>query len=190
MKKKILWPAFNLILASAMLVSLAMGGATPSYQVAPGSVITFAGATCPAGSLLADGTSYLRATYPNLFTAIGTANGTADGTHFNVPDYRGRFLRGVDSGTTRDPDAASRTAMNTGGNTANNVGSIEDWALVQHTHQVDLYSAGGATAAFQSLNSSGVASGSNRTNGVQTTAANVSSEIRPLNAYVIYCVKY
>ena len=31
----------------------------------------------------------------HLFTAIGTAYGTADGTHFNVPDFRGIFPRGV-----------------------------------------------------------------------------------------------
>jgi microcystin-dependent protein len=42
--------------------------------------------TVPSGWLLCDGTSYLRASYPALFTAIGTTYGSADGTHFNVPN--------------------------------------------------------------------------------------------------------
>ncbi len=40
----------------------------------------------PTGWLLCDGTSYLRATYPSLFSAIGTTFGSADGSHFNVPN--------------------------------------------------------------------------------------------------------
>lgn len=39
----------------------------------------------PSGWLKCDGTSYLRASYPNLFAAIGTTFGAADGSHFNVP---------------------------------------------------------------------------------------------------------
>jgi hypothetical protein len=68
-------------------------------------------------------------TYLNLFNAIGTAHGYGDnvpvtGT-FNLPDYRGRFIRGVDGAVSRDPNAATRTAANTGGNTGDNVGSVQ-----------------------------------------------------------------
>jgi len=40
----------------------------------------------PAGWLVCDGTSLLRASYPSLFAAIGTTYGAVDGTHFNLPD--------------------------------------------------------------------------------------------------------
>lgn len=60
-----------------------------------GKVDAFAGSTAPTGWLLCDGSSLLRATYPRLFSVIGTTYGAADGTHFNVPDCRGRFLIGV-----------------------------------------------------------------------------------------------
>lgn len=55
-----------------------------------GMIVDFGGAAAPSGWLLCDGASYLRATYPDLFAAIGTTYGAADGTHFNVPDLRGR----------------------------------------------------------------------------------------------------
>lgn len=101
-----------------------------------GLIFPYGGTTAPTGYLLCDGTSYLRTTYAALFTAIGVAFGTADGTHFNVPDLRGRFLRGKDGATARDPDAAGRTAIKTGGNTGDNVGSLEDDSFQGHLHSL------------------------------------------------------
>lgn len=92
----------------------------------PGVVFPYAGATAPDGWLLCDGSAISRTTYAALFAAISTAHGTGDGsTTFNIPDYRGRFLRGRDGGAARDPDRAGRTASGTGGNTGDNVGSVE-----------------------------------------------------------------
>lgn len=64
-----------------------------------GTLIQFAGTSCPASYLAADGMSYLQTTYPALYAAIGTAYGAMDGSHFNVPDMRGQFARGVISAT-------------------------------------------------------------------------------------------
>jgi len=93
--------------------------------VPAGTILPFGGASAPGGYLLCDGTSYLRADYAELFAAIGTIWGTADGTHFNVPDLQGRFLRGHDNGQGVDPDAGSRTACNAGGETGDKVGTIQ-----------------------------------------------------------------
>lgn len=83
----------------------------------------------PDGWLLCDGSAVSRATYDALFKVIGTLHGTGDGVHtFNLPDYRGRFQRGVDDGTGRDPDASSRKAAHTGGATGDSVASIQDRA--------------------------------------------------------------
>jgi microcystin-dependent protein len=82
---------------------------------------------------MCDGTSYLRTAYPALFTAIGTAYGTVDGTHFNVPDLRGQFLRGRDGGAGVDPDRTTRTALKTGGATGDNVGSAQATATKRPT---------------------------------------------------------
>lgn len=77
-----------------------------------GEIKMYGGASAPSGYLLCDGTSYLRATYANLFTAIGTTYGTADGTHFNVPDMRGRVPVGTGTGTG---GGASGTGLPAGG---------------------------------------------------------------------------
>ena len=102
-----------------------------------GSVTAFAGVNVPAGWLVCDGSVVSRTTYSNLFAVIGNAWGDGDGVStFNLPDLQGRFLRGVDNGTGRDPDAASRTASNNGGNTGSSVGTVEDQQYLAHTHGV------------------------------------------------------
>jgi len=64
-----------------------------------GAITLWGSATAPDGWLLCDGSSLLRAgTYAGLFAVIGTTFGTADGTHFNLPDMRGVFPKGA--GTT------------------------------------------------------------------------------------------
>jgi len=53
--------------------------------------------------LLCDGQAVSRTTYADLFTLIGTNFGTGDGvTTFNVPDYRGKFLRGLGGNSAAD----------------------------------------------------------------------------------------
>lgn len=69
-----------------------------NFTGAAGVIQMYGGASAPVGYLLCDGASYVRADYAALFTAIGTTFGTADGTHFNVPDMRGVYPKGA--GTT------------------------------------------------------------------------------------------
>src|SRR5262245_52145895 len=71
------------------------------------------------GWLPCDGRSVPKKDYIDLYIAI-EANYGGGGFNFNLPDLRGRFPRGV-NGTRSpalDPDAASRTAANVGGNVA------------------------------------------------------------------------
>lgn len=94
----------------------------------PGTVVAFTGpaSAIPNGWLLADGSMVSRDIFKDLFASIGTSHGIGNGTTtFNLPDYRGRFLRGVDLGVGSDPDRDARGAMNAGGNTGNNVGSVQ-----------------------------------------------------------------
>jgi microcystin-dependent protein len=118
-----------------------------------GSIIPFAGslASVPSGYLLCDGSEISRSTYAALFAVLAITHGQGNGsTTFNIPDYRGRFLRGVDGAVGRDPDRASRTAMASGGNTGDNVGSIQTDAYKNHTHD-DTLAAPAHTHATSSL---------------------------------------
>jgi microcystin-dependent protein len=75
---------------SATLQTIVAGSVIPAGSVAP-----FSGATTPVGWLLCDGSAISRTTYSNLFSALGVAHGQGNGsTTFNLPDYRGQFLRG------------------------------------------------------------------------------------------------
>ena len=73
-----------------------------------GMVAAFARNTAPnANWLICDGRAVSRTTYANLFAAIGTTWGKGNGsTTFNLPDLRGVFLRGLDSGRGLDADRA------------------------------------------------------------------------------------
>ena len=106
--------------------------------VPSGTIVAYGGTTAPAGWVFCDGTSYsgTNATYAALYAALGTAYGGQTTTMaFNVPDLRGRFVRGADDGSGHDPDAASRIASAAGGN-ALGVGSLEDAAFASHNHGV------------------------------------------------------
>jgi microcystin-dependent protein len=93
-----------------------------------GAVIAYAGNNPSMGQgwLPCDGrTLPINDTYRPLFNAIGTINGGNGSSEFNLPDYRGRFLRGVDHGAGRDPDASSRIAPAVGGGIGDSVGSVQ-----------------------------------------------------------------
>jgi microcystin-dependent protein len=162
-----------------------------------GTVLPFAGSTAPTGWLLCDGTAVSRTTYANLFAAISTSWGYGDNsTTFNLPDLRGRFLRGRDGGIARDPDRASRVAANTGGATGDNVGSVQGDVFQGHYHAYDTASGTGlaGAAAIGGINAGDVNASpfggiqypiNDGSNGTPRTG----SETRPLNANVNYIIK-
>lgn len=85
----------------------------PFLAMPPGVVTGFAGDTAPAGWLLCQGQSLLRADYPSLFAVIGTTYGSVDATHFNLPDLRVRVPVGVGTGKALgDSDGLAEGARN------------------------------------------------------------------------------
>jgi microcystin-dependent protein len=185
----------------------------------PGTVVAFAGASIPAGWLACDGSAVSRSTYASLFSAIGIVHGGGDGTAtFNLPDYRGRFLRGVDAAAGRDPDASTRRAPKTGdatvsggvGNKGNLVGSVEDAAFASHGHGVsDPGHTHGTNESFtvaQGMGggTSGIPGNTpvwgsyspahwfliNSASTGLTVSTSGGSETRPQNAFVNFIIKY
>ena len=74
----------------------ARNSAVSEARMPAGCVTAFAGSgTVPAGWFVCDGHEVSRGEHPELFAAIGVTYGDGDGsTTFNLPDFRGRFLRG------------------------------------------------------------------------------------------------
>lgn len=121
-------PYGGVAFAAGTATQVVCNGAPGSNAVAPaGAVMAFAGTTPPAGWLLCDGASLSRTEYAALFAAIGTAHGAPTSATFNLPDYRGRFLRGASGSSGRDPGAGNRESMAAGGVSGNLVGSVQDW---------------------------------------------------------------
>jgi hypothetical protein len=185
------------------------------HGVPPGTMSAFAGANVPVGWLLCDGSAKKSTDYPALFAAISTAwgNGSNDAdaeTNFNLPDLRGRFVRGVDGGAVRDPDRGGRTAPLTGGNSGDKVGSIQTGATKmpssvfnipsggEHKHQWRGYYVvpGSSTSYPRDVRSihytdSQPLQDVTLTDGAHSHAIQGGdSETRPINANVNWIIKY
>jgi hypothetical protein len=174
------------------------------YLVPSGTMVAFAGTTPPNGWLRCDGSPVPTTQYPDLFAAIGTAWGAPDATHFNLPDVRGRFVRGTDRGAGRDPDANSRTSSNPGGNTGSAVGTVEGHAFASHDHggqTGELVNATGGWNLYVNYGGAGPSgpaianmTQSNVSNYLwqhtHTIAAQGGSETRPVNVDVEWIIKY
>ena len=164
----------------------------------PGLIVAYAGAQPPDGWLLCDGHPVSRSTYAALFGAVGDTWGKGDAvTTFNLPDLRGRFLRGVDGGTGRDPDAAARVAISAGGNMGDAVGSLQGDSMQGHAHAIDQLLLVGNTDAMgvariarsdQMSSAFRITSNALISDGVHG-APQISSETRPQNANVTYIIK-
>jgi microcystin-dependent protein len=148
-----------------------------------GEVIMYAGSTAPYGYLVCNGAAVSRSTYAALFALCGTSFGQGNGTTtFNLPDLRGRFVRMVDGGAGLDPDRASRTAMNTGGATGNNIGSVQADAFEAHTHTFEsTLGVGIIDNPLENDNGDG--------GNVVTTSSTGGNETRPVNAYLNFIIK-
>lgn len=99
----------------------ALAGLLNASTVITGEVRQLAHPNVPSGWLSCDGQPISRALYPELFTALGVIYGAGDGTTtFNLPDYRGQFLRGFDDGAGVDSGRV--------------LGALQADALKSHTH--------------------------------------------------------
>ncbi len=114
-----------------------------------GAITMWAVNTIPTGYLECNGQAVSRTDYSQLFAILGTTYGAGDGsTTFNLPDFRGQFLRGRDNGAGIDPDASTRTDRGDG-TSGDNVGTKQGSAVKSHTHYADggayLKGSGGGT---------------------------------------------
>lgn len=100
-------------------VNTALQTQTGAIAAVPtGAIVAWSTSTAPTGFLLCNGAAVDRTAYATLFSVIGVAYGSGDGTStFNVPDLRGKFPLGV-------------AASGTGSTLAGTGGSLD------HTHSI------------------------------------------------------
>lgn len=190
------------------------GGGSETYLIDStpvGTVLQFSGEVLPENYIWAHNQELSRTAYAELFAVVGTSFGEGDGsTTFNAPDMRGLFARGVDGTANRDPDKATRTAINTGGNTGDNVGSYQDDELKSHEHKLfanqgrqvntnnsNVYIGENDSVCATNWNPGGIWNAyatQPSTNGIKASRGVSSleggSETRPKNIYYNYIVKY
>lgn len=150
----------------------------------PGSIIDFGGSTPPSGFLVCDGSAISRATYANLFAAIGTLWGIGDGsTTFNVPNLIDNVTAGA-NGTIFSPSTVVGTK---GGLSTHTMAASE---LIGHSHALTgqtgtnltfLLAAGGSSF----LTGLGGASSTQVTGSPTPTPFNI---VQP-TALVLKCIK-
>ena len=148
-----------------------------------GSIIQFPVTQPPAKFLECNGAAISRASYSKLFDVIGVMYGAGDGSStFNLPDYRGRFLRGTAGGSGNDPDRSSRTNRGDGIG-GDNVGTKQGHLYGSHSHSygASLLRYGGSSHSFPSGSNASTDSGTSTSGG---------NETRPLNINVLLCIKY
>lgn len=110
---------------------------TDTELVQVGSILLFAYATISSieGYLPCNGSAVSRSTYSALFSAIGTTYGAGNGsTTFNVPDFRGYFLRGFDSGRGVSGTNVRGTVYSGGGRVASHGHGPNGIQSSNHTH--------------------------------------------------------
>jgi microcystin-dependent protein len=172
-------------------------GSTPA-----GAISGFAGSAAAAadGWLACDGMAYGMDRFPNLGGMISYNYGGDGVSVFNVPDLRGQFLRGTSHSTGRDPDAAQRHALNTGGAAGDSTGSAQGYATARpaglatasagaHTHNIskvphdDHHAAWGASgfAAFNCMVWTDAATTSTAAGDHTHTVVGGDTETRPAN---------
>lgn len=155
-----------------------------AYAILPAGMI-MAGVmpSAPKGFLLCDGQAVSRSAYAALYAAIGTNFGTGDGSStFNVPDYRGCFLRGLGgaSGTLYQKQP---------------MGAPDIYGDIKYGIGVSAC-ASGAISIENSTSDSSMSGGPYKVKGITFRAGASNSvygaagEVRPVNFAVNYYIKY
>lgn len=154
------WTTGETITAAKLNRTTVPVGSIQALAYVPGAPIT--------GWLYCDGSPVSRSTYADLFAAIGTTYGVGDGsTTFNLPDFRGVFLRGLDDGKGYD---SGRT-----------MGSYQADDNKAHTHTVSAWVSGSTSA---------ISGNPSNANFTSATTSSDGTEARPKNFPVHYVISY
>lgn len=140
------------------------------------------------GWMLCDGRQLPISQYRPLFNVLGYIyDGQPKKNMFTIPDCRGLFIRGVDSGSGMDPDVDQRRSAAGQKGSKNDVGSLQCDAFQRHTH--DSVQSASPQVVQQGVSITGVVEG-NTGEPTASDTTRTSSETRPCNIAMNYIIKY
>lgn len=154
------------------------------------------------GWMFCDGRTLPVVQYPELFRVIGTIYGSSGNDTFNIPDYRGQFLRGLwldrssDSSNSQTIKTASQDQRTKPpGGDQNGVGSTQPFALQYHEHDytyamADKTSTEGAAAGSPAPSVKLTENGPQKSPNYQTAVQVSQYETRPSNVFVNFIIKF
>ena len=158
--------------------------AASAASMPTGTLIPFAGTTCPSGFIVANGGAVSRTTYADLFAVIGTTYGAGDGNStFNLPNLDGRApwydstatIGGISNGGLPNITGTAGTDFASGNNSLN-TGAFK---FVRRTSDWAGSVAGNYEVFYVDFNAS-------RSSSIY----GASSYVLPRNLKVLYCVKF
>jgi microcystin-dependent protein len=164
----------------------------PNRNVIPvGMICMFPVLGIPNGWIACDGKKHDKRTLPELFNVIGyNYSVLKSGDDFQVPDYRGLFVRSVDYKRSDEPtytfiDPLSTRPLD---------GTVQNDAFQGHWHE--FYASNGTVDPSVNSGSNGIPATppdnlvrNAVTDGVNGTPR-TSSETRPKNVVALYCIKW
>ena len=157
-----------------------------------GEISAFARTTPPEGWLVCDGSIVSRSTFARLFAAIGTTFGAGNGsTTFGLPDLRGEFIRGLDSG--RGVDVGRALGTNQSSQNIAHTHNGQTSPSGRHSHSFYLSSVTGANS--YPLGATGpLGTNFSTSQGGEhvhnfTTETSGGNESRPRNVALLYCIR-
>lgn len=171
----------------------------PRRNLVPiGCIVMFPSLTIPLGWIECNGQVLSKTTYPELWEIIGyTYGGSLDS--FRVPDLRGLFVRGLDK--KRTDEAQNLYDINKVDPTAGrNVGSLQEDTFRSHLHHIQQVSTESCTRYdfFAGVGFGGPVVNAptdgrdviEQRGGGMNTDLQGSSETRPKNMALVYCIKW
>ncbi|WP_455478010.1 phage tail protein [Bartonella sp. B10] len=165
-----------------------------AHSFPPGFIATFAMKDVPEGWLVCDGKAYRRKEYPLLFLAVGETWGNGDGRNtFNVPDFRGMFLRGLDAG--RGVDIGRLLGSNQADSFKSHTHTGKTDFSGDHKHATDdiqiVGTCASGTGRARYLKTNEKVDTTNAGNHMHTIHLDATGdeETRPVNVAVVYAIK-
>lgn len=166
------------------------GGTNLYRSVIPvGAIMCFPTLAVPLGWFGCDGAEKDIALYGELFDLLQYTYGQGSGTNFKLPDLRGLFVRGIQTGA----------GGNGGIDTGRSLNDVQQDMIENHKHATDpsfgslelLFDSGTTVSQWQNANAPTAFAGKVKADDI-LNGNNIGGgvETRPINMALLYCIKY